>query len=318
MIGIVANKSLAEDHWKDVSETLIKRLKKLIRLKEITFEKETVKLSDELEIVFRFLLRDDTLKKLIIAEPEELKKLIKDVEEIFPTFINRGDQNKKEANFKFLYNVFVHHGYNLMDNLSFIQRLQLDTCVYCNRSYTFHLDEKGEPKPEIDHFYPKGIYPFLAVSYFNLVPSCQTCNGYGGKHSSDTYLDEVQNPYLITNDDYRFSFDLLSLDFKNPISKKGAIKITMPKQIGPNTKLFKLEKLYQKHEDHVLELLVKSKLDYTEKYREYLKSYQGLNFSNSEIDRMIIGNYTNVDELHKRPLSKLYRDIALELGLIIE
>jgi hypothetical protein len=31
---------------------------------------------------------------------------------------------------------------------------------------------------------------------------------------------------------------------------------------------------------------------------------------------MIIGNFAELDELHKRPLSKLYRDIAIELGLI--
>jgi len=41
-----------------------------------------------------------------------------------------------------------------------------------------------------------------------------------------------------------------------------------------------------------------------------------LNFSSSKIDRLIIGNYSELNELHKRPLSKLYRDIAIELGLI--
>lgn len=32
--------------------------------------------------------------------------------------------------------------------------------------------------------------------------------------------------------------------------------------------------------------------------------------------RVLIGNYIFDNELHKRPLSKLYRDIALQLGII--
>jgi len=30
---------------------------------------------------------------------------------------------------------------------------------------------------EMDHYYPKADYPYLAISIFNLVPSCPTCNG---------------------------------------------------------------------------------------------------------------------------------------------
>jgi hypothetical protein len=74
--------------------------------------------------------------------------------------------------------------------------------------------------------------------------------------------------------------------------------------------------LYEKHEDHVLELIYKSQIQYSEKYREHLTKFPRLNLSDSEIDRMIIGNFAELDELHKRPLSKLYRDIAIELGLI--
>lgn len=318
MIGIAKNDLLANRHWENVKANLIARIKKVIKSKEIVFDKNDVALSDSLKGFLNELLENNNLEKLIKTESDQLPTLIEEYETLRGNFINRKKTNEMDDDYRILYNIFVNHGYKKLDNLNFIKQLQLDTCVYCNRSYTFHLDEKGEPKPEIDHFYPKDIYPFLAVSYYNLIPSCQTCNGYGGKHSTDTYLENTKNPYQINNDDFLFSYEITSLDFMNPISKKGAVKIVLPKKINSNADLFKLEKLYQKHEDHVLELIVKSKLDYTEKYRDYLKSYEGLNFSNAEIDRMIIGNYTSLDELHKRPLSKLYRDIALELGLIIE
>jgi hypothetical protein len=50
--------------------------------------------------------------------------------------------------------------------------------------------------------------------------------------------------------------------------------------------------------------------------RAYLHTYRGLKFNDSEIDRMILGNYSKEDEIHKRLLSKLYQDIGRELGLI--
>ena len=41
---------------------------------------------------------------------------------------------------------------------TFVNTLGLKTCPYCNRNYTFVVDEKnGKLRPEIDHFYPKSI-----------------------------------------------------------------------------------------------------------------------------------------------------------------
>ena len=74
--------------------------------------------------------------------------------------------------------------------------------------------------------------------------------------------------------------------------------------------------MYQQHTDHVLELIVKSKVAYSDKYRTYLHSFKGLEFSDAEIDRMILGNYTKEDEIHKRPLAKLYQDSGVEVGVI--
>ena len=88
-------------------------------------------------------------------------------------------------------------------------------------------------------------------------------------------------------------------------------------QIEGNVKVFKLDELYKLHNDHILELIIKAEVNYNDKYRKYLNKYKGLTFSDAEIDRVLIGNYTSLSQLHKRPFSKLYRDIALELELIV-
>ena len=59
----------------------------------------------------------------------------------------------------------------------FFKKLNIRTCPYCNRNYTFtYLKENGKARPEYDHFYGRANCPLLAVSFFNLVPSCHDCN----------------------------------------------------------------------------------------------------------------------------------------------
>ena len=77
-----------------------------------------------------------------------------------------------------------------------------------------------------------------------------------------------------------------------------------------------MSELYKQHRDIVLELYIKAKHQYVRKYIDYLHSYDGLTFSDDEIYRLITCGYQNETEHHKRPLSKLIKDISEELGLV--
>ena len=55
-------------------------------------------------------------------------------------------------------------------------QLSVKVCPYCNRMYTTTLYGKKRVRPDFDHFYPQSRYPYLAVSLFNLIPSCNVCN----------------------------------------------------------------------------------------------------------------------------------------------
>lgn len=56
------------------------------------------------------------------------------------------------------------------------RQLNVKVCPYCNRMYTTTLYGKKRIRPDFDHFYPQSRYPYLAVSLFNLIPSCNVCN----------------------------------------------------------------------------------------------------------------------------------------------
>lgn len=53
-------------------------------------------------------------------------------------------------------------------------------CPYCHMhhlNFHVHADKKKlNLRPPLDHFFPRSVYPYLATSLFNLVPSCEQCN----------------------------------------------------------------------------------------------------------------------------------------------
>ena len=66
--------------------------------------------------------------------------------------------------------------------------LGIKVCPYCNRSYIHTLKHHGV-RPQYDHFFSKIKYPYLAVSLYNLIPSCSICNQ--AKSDIDTYAVSI-------------------------------------------------------------------------------------------------------------------------------
>ncbi|QOD00878.1 hypothetical protein [Pseudomonas putida] len=70
-------------------------------------------------------------------------------------------------------------------------------CPYCQQSLaiTIYKDLKSKSlRPTLDHFYPKSEYPYLALSLYNLIPSCHTCNS-SLKGTENFYRNEHLHPY---------------------------------------------------------------------------------------------------------------------------
>ena len=74
--------------------------------------------------------------------------------------------------------------------------------------------------------------------------------------------------------------------------------------------------LYQIHTDIVQEL-IKKKAIFSEEYINKLEEiFPNVINSSEEVKRLLYGNYLNESEYSKRPLSKLTRDICLQLGIL--
>jgi hypothetical protein len=312
MIKLHKNITEAGNHFRIAKKLIKKRINSVLKKGSIGTT-NIIPLNPNTITYLRDLLNDSNLRSLILASPENLQSMISGLTVTYPNFmIPNSNENL------ILRNVFVAHGYKHkeFDKLMFIKSINIDTCPYCNRNYIYYLSRVGQLKPQIDHFYPTNIYPFLALTFYNMIPSCQTCNGFGAKEGHNPLKVNLVNPYLIENHHFKFTYKINHINFLNPLFDKNSLEVKLRHQLIGHTSVFKLDKLYQQHSDHVLELIVKSKVAYSSKYRNYLHSFKGLKFNDIEIDRMILGNYTKEEEIHKRPLAKMYQDIGIELGLI--
>ena len=299
-----------DTYFDEIKIELLKKIRYIKSQKNISIDKKKFRVTSKIKKILVWLEDENNLKKLIQFKPNELASLIENVYKKFPK-----SHYKKESLNRIFYRIFVDYGYDNLDKLKFIQNINLGSCPYCNRNYIFNINKKGSIKPEIDHFYPKSIYPYLAVSYFNLIPSCPTCNGFGAKEGKDTfYTYPISNPYELNENNFKFSISPESIDFFNVESKKydfNSFEIELNGNKA-NLEIFKLEELYKQHKDIVLELLIK-KAYYPKSYIEELKKFD---FTEDEIYRYLLCNYKKNEDLHKRPLSKLIKDISEELGIL--
>ena len=78
----------------------------------------------------------------------------------------------------------------------FVKSVGLTVCPYCSRNYIAPLTEPDDAiyRPDLDHFFARSLYPYFALSLYNLIPSCSTCN-CRIKGDEDFLLNGYHHPY---------------------------------------------------------------------------------------------------------------------------
>ncbi|MFA7070658.1 MAG: hypothetical protein WC144_07455, partial [Sulfurimonas sp.] len=157
---------------------------------------------------------------------------------------------------------------------------------------------------------------YLAISLYNLIPVCHTCNHKKLNKEIDIH------PYFESYNDYvKNSFKLKGVDFQEKnielkyIYKKKSVKEI--EKIDKYHEVINIENLYENHKDIVVELLQK-RVIYSDSYiDELFEKYSGTLFSTrEELMRLITCGYISDEDINKRPLSKLIKDISEDLGLL--
>lgn len=206
---------------------------------------------------------------------------------------------------------------------TYFQKIGIKACVYCNSQLTVTTSKSGgsyKAKFDIDHYESKDEYPFLSISLFNLYPSCSSCNRTKGNRrvKFELYTDEInktiKSSYSFLLDSHAKSKYLTSKD-SSILSFKF---IETPPDIGFKSlqEAFHIEELYETQRDIIEELIIKSQI-YNEEYKRLLRScFSKLSLNAKLFERILVGNYVEDIEIHKRPMAKFTMDIARQLKLI--
>lgn len=220
--------------------------------------------------------------------------------------------------------------------IQLVQELGIRTCIYCQAQLTVVINKefykinrpdipakRGDVMTrrgllELDHRHAKSKYPFLCTSFYNLYPTCGNCNRI--KSSKDSTFDLYCD--LDDLEVFQFSVDKDSivecLTHEDKDLLKIEIKWTNISDVDANNFLdmFDIKEIYDTQKD-IVEELVHKKVVYTDKYKKELhEEFLGLFPNPAMLNRLIVGNYDQPEEIYKRPLSKFMQDIARDIGLI--
>ena len=279
---------------------------------------------------FNFLLYDKNLAKLLNMPAEKLPGMIEDLKNNF-----RGLGRQDSEIMKICRVVFIDHGYKSAianDGYKFpknelIDDVGADVCPYCNRTFIKHVTGKKadgkdvEIKAQLDHFYDKDKYPYLAVSRYNLVPCCPTCNGIGGKYTDDVAETGIMNPFALKDArGMMFKIDVCDsgLMAMSKLEKDITIIIDYPagSSMDKNADTFNLQILYDCHKDYAAELYKIYLFRQTQAYRDFIKSLiedPSSGICQEDVYRIMTGTYEDESDFNKRPLAKFSNDILEDL-----
>ena len=301
------------------------------------YEKKRKNIYKDYQRLLKYL--QENLKNIIVGKPNELeyhKKILHQFNVDFKITekVTTSEQKEilKDLNSIFNYKTFSSSGFSKQATKKkpsyfysgniLVKNLNLSVCPYCNINTIFSISNGKKRTSELDHFYPQGKYPYFALSFYNLVPSCKVCNQIKLDKDDKEYINPYDDRFDMNKNskftmlikDATFFYDvrgfIIGRKFISSISSEER------KRINNNIKDFKLYDLYQNHKDIVLELIQKREI-YPDSYIDELASqYAGMFKNREDILRLITCGYVEDKDLHKRPLSKLIKDISEELELI--
>ena len=259
-------------------------------------------------------LKEKEVEKLLLADQKELRNYIS----MFGRYSGSTDKSDYLLNSVFKYKNFANR--RIAYHIS--SKRNVTVCPYCNRQYVFTvIPSKGRVRPQFDHYFPKKDYPYLALSLYNMIPSCSICN------MAKSSLDTRNYPILYPFDEEmgysaKFEFRIkekgnfvqvlqgLSDQFEIHLDSTQAAKAA---EIQCQMEELHLDALYNEHTDYVKDIIRSKYVNTSNRIREIQRSFPKLFHSCDEVKNMLYMTDLRKEYWGKRPLSKLTHDIDKQL-----
>lgn len=190
-------------------------------------------------------------------------------------------------------------------------------CPYCNADTVYVFgSNKRYVKSSLDHFYPQSRFPFLALSLYNLIPSCTRCNS-NIKGDRNVISNGLKSPFGIdVHGQVIFAPVIKELAAFHGKPKVGAVAIrALPREGGGvgQVGFFKVPSLYESAFEQEIVDSIRRATMYAEPHLRHLKEVLHARRL-EEVERLVFGNPIDPDEINKYRLSKLRIDLHQVFG----
>lgn len=179
---------------------------------------------------------------------------------------------------------------------------------------------------ELDHNKPKSHFPYLCTNFYNLQPSCSSCNRRKNDRNLNFSLYYEDGEKNVRPLHFALSYeDLIKFRMSNQCKDIKAYLCNEGKDTPPsladttsiagefNTKLG-VQDIYNEHSDIIEEILWNHKIYSTGLMSALEKQLPTLGLADFDIKRFILGGYyTQEKDYLKRPLSVMKEDIWNQL-----
>ena len=157
------------------------------------------------------------IEYILKAKPDEFENVISMIKQnnIDINRLKKAFVGGKDCGGSIGYSKFSSKGTTTYNAYDLAQKLKVNVCPYCNRNYTFTIKDKNSKstRPDFDHFYDKGNNPILALSFYNLIPSCILCNSRL-KSTAKFSINSHLHPYKDSFNNYaKFKLEILNSKF---------------------------------------------------------------------------------------------------------
>jgi len=363
--NLIKKDELGEEFLKFLNDHILKSISTK-ELKKKTWENHLKKLTDEEKEFCFFLLKNKILTdeeiKLIkeATNKDDVEKIINSFE-LDEKYLLKGIKEKKDEMIiikkyeykinslkavetdieKLIKKIFDYEKFKndkTEGRHKIISAMNVPICPYCGRQYTTNYSNDEKTTADLDHYYPKSKYPYLALSLYNFVPSCLYCNRiknnkedhlypydeeFGDNAIFKTSIDSI-NGILESKAD---KFNVGIKRIKEKIDLEEAGNEEYEKRLENSIKeVFKLEEVYKtSHNQYILDMLhtIEHYPDsYLDTIAEIFEDTQIEDEKTKELNKIKLR--IQLQEILRKPyfdridrkdtLSKLTKDILTEYG----
>lgn len=192
-------------------------------------------------------------------------------------------------------------------NIRMAKELGLTVCPYCNRNYINNRNARYSGS-QLDHFYNRSDYLLFAVSLYNLVPSCSSCNHVKAKKKCSI---SPFDPKLDSNKLIKFSIG------GDRVTDPG-VAIEYHASIDENMTSIEIETAYAIHHEDLATIVTKHQIYSKSQQLEIFQLEKRANahiYEPIDFDSLVFGEVVTSKEFKRKSLAKMKQDVLIELGV---